>query len=505
MSLSTLPVETLQQILGHFCLHCTRDPSAEPPLAYLHDGDQAPDERSWYSLQRHTLFSVCLLSKRLCSVAQPILYHEFILGYGDSWRSDHYTWDGRLTSFIIAIARRRDLATLVKRVYIHPYLLERFDDGPDYLSGHPRERDYITDREAGRAIRALEPVLGIRHPPRLKAYDLVTILLAALPHLERCSLQLGPYCDRIVRGEALSACGVTELPIRTLDISLGSDASRRDMFHLGPRARALFDVVPYLETLNLHMCGGIWAAAESTWLPKLKNLHITFSRLTAADLRGLLNSCAGLRSFTYEASRPSEGWWNYDHFQLQDAIRYLYRHRETLESLHLDLRKLGYDERVDPMPPGSTLREFPALKHLLLDMQELHRSLVPDSQLLLQHLPPSIQSFHLVGWIDFGHSRKEAGLLGLVEAISLGGYPNFKELKQDERSVLKDEAAVSGQFARVGVTFGYDVWPSTLSTLGDADVVTPWLMIDVNLIPLCEYRDLAADRPPWPDEEDSDL
>ncbi|KAL4871123.1 hypothetical protein BDV12DRAFT_194769 [Aspergillus spectabilis] len=40
-------------------------------------------------------------------------------GYGDSWRSDLYTWDGRLTSFMRTVARRRDLAATVKRIYVH--------------------------------------------------------------------------------------------------------------------------------------------------------------------------------------------------------------------------------------------------------------------------------------------------------------------------------------------------------------------------------------------------
>lgn len=40
------------------------------------------------------------------------------------WRSTLYTWDGWLTPIMRTAAPRQDLAALVKRVYIHSYLLE---------------------------------------------------------------------------------------------------------------------------------------------------------------------------------------------------------------------------------------------------------------------------------------------------------------------------------------------------------------------------------------------
>lgn len=98
-------------------------------LGYL--GGQSTFQK--YSLELQRLTSLCLVCRHLCGAVQPILYQEFMLGYGDSWRSDLYTWHGRLSSFMWTVAHRRDLAALVKRIYIHPYLVESFGKEKEVL------------------------------------------------------------------------------------------------------------------------------------------------------------------------------------------------------------------------------------------------------------------------------------------------------------------------------------------------------------------------------------
>ncbi|KAH6889668.1 hypothetical protein B0T10DRAFT_486558 [Thelonectria olida] len=65
--------------------------------------------KSSYLGLRHTLFQLCLVSRRLRNVAQPIMYHEFLLGYGDSKTIWKCSGDRRLTSFIRTVASRRDI------------------------------------------------------------------------------------------------------------------------------------------------------------------------------------------------------------------------------------------------------------------------------------------------------------------------------------------------------------------------------------------------------------
>lgn len=494
MAFTILPVETLQQIFGYFCVHCREKHQSMPPHAYLR-GRQHPNRPSWYSLERHTLFSLCLVSKHVSHIAQAILYHEFMPGYGDSWRSDLYTWDSRLTSFMRTVARRRDLAALVKRIYVHPYLLESLYEaevveanGVSYPIPPPLP-ECISEEEARDTLRPVALALGIEEPQQLSADDLVTLLIAELPNLQHCSLQLSPYPDEIVRPAGLRAAGISHLPLKTVDISLHAWANKVDLFSLEQRARALFEVSPCLETLNLHMCSGIWHRVPFPSLPDLKTLRLTFSRLSEEALKGLLYSCDGLRSFTYEATRRLDhlldgcGYTNLssgsDHFQLANAVKYLSRHRETLESLHLDLRRRGHSDAGLDTRAVFTFREFTLLEHLFLNLDEFHSrfwagsSPAEDSQILVQLLPPRIVSLHLAGHIKNELPRLEKALLSLADATSHGQFPRLKQVRWDKNEKLNCEDVVSTMFAATGVSFGYDSWPTTKSTLGDGDVSPP--------------------------------
>jgi hypothetical protein len=104
--LDRLPLEILHLIVGY--IRVAQD--QERP------DEQEPDQPSWYSLSLQPLPALCLVSKRLCSVIQPFLYHEFMPGCDDSWETNLFTWDRRLTPFIRTVAERRDLAACVKRI-----------------------------------------------------------------------------------------------------------------------------------------------------------------------------------------------------------------------------------------------------------------------------------------------------------------------------------------------------------------------------------------------------
>ncbi|KAL7949803.1 hypothetical protein V8C42DRAFT_311965 [Trichoderma barbatum] len=117
--------EVLEQIFGDFCLHCRADCQLPAPTdAYFRGTEQQCDSPSWYALERQALFSLCLVSRQFRDIAQSVLYHEFTLGYGDSWKSIAYRWDRRLTSFMRTVARRPDLARRIKRALIHHYLIK---------------------------------------------------------------------------------------------------------------------------------------------------------------------------------------------------------------------------------------------------------------------------------------------------------------------------------------------------------------------------------------------
>ncbi|PLB46034.1 hypothetical protein P170DRAFT_467201 [Aspergillus steynii IBT 23096] len=506
-ALNRLPTEIVHLILGHLGFNCSGKLLPEPPNAYIRADRQESDQPSWYSLKLQTLLSLCFVTRRLCEIVQPILYHEFMLGYGDSWRSDVYAWDGRLISFMRTVAQRRDLAALVKRIFVHPYLLACFDERQTtiecacsmfYMCGNctsnffihePKPRQYIGEDEARAALQELARISGLEDLVSLSAANLLTVLIAQLPNLEHCSLQVVPYPDEIVRSAGLHATRTTRLPIKTLDLSLRASATdgwHSERFDIGRCTRALLDASPCLETLNLHMCRGI-SDTESLSLPNLKHLHLTFSRLSERSLQSLLSTCSGLQSFFYEASTHFNRLSCTYHFRLSSAIKHLARHRASLQSLHLDLRARGFISPAQEDRISFTLRDFTSLTHLFLNIDEFHSHWIAadpdpagDQNLLVHLLPFSIVSLHLAGHITDELPRLESSLLGLAHATLHGQFPTLEEVRWDESEKLADEAQVRSVFADAGVSFEYDTWPLSSSTLGDVpgplgpSYVDPW-------------------------------
>ncbi|KAL4756297.1 uncharacterized protein BDW70DRAFT_154311 [Aspergillus foveolatus] len=421
-----------------------------------------------------------------CLAIQPILYRDFMLGYGDSWRSELYTWDGRLLSFLRTVARRRDLAGLVKRIHILPHLLQASREAVE-----TEERDHqrvLKERQTRGRTPDEEPLPELRQPileeeardtlREIAPKDLITLLIAALPKLEHCSLFFGPNPYMItVQPATLSAAGISQLPLRTVNLPVLSTAEIR--FELNCNARALLELSPCVETLNVHKCYGTRQQAAIPSLPSLKRIQITSSRLNEQGLENVLNSCDILCSFTYEAgvhfaNGGSIGRWDCsDHFQLRNAAKYLSRHRKTLESMHIDLRR----REGEPATPRSfSFRELTALKHLFLNLDEFHsrffmHSLTDDSQILVQSLPFGVNSVHLAGRIGDDLPRLEKSLLGLGEAAVKSQFQNLKEVRWDRKAKLDAEDAVRSLLAVAGIDFAYDSWPETRLSFYQGDSI----------------------------------
>ncbi|KAA8651681.1 hypothetical protein EYZ11_009274 [Aspergillus tanneri] len=236
----------------------------------------------------------------------------------------------------------------------------------------------------------------------------------------------------------------------------------------------IFKVSTSLETLNLHMCGGIWDQAPFPSLPNLKNLRITYSRLSEKDLKAILSCCNGLCTFVYEAADPCSIPNSRDHFHASSIIKYLSYYHETLKSLKLDLRRL----RWSPVSNGQntqaafSFQAFTALEHLFLNSSELYSCFLTESpaeSLLVQRLPPSITTLRLAGHIGYGLPHLAKGLLALADAALQGQFPRLEQVRCDAEQNL-DEHHVSTMFSAAGVDFGYSRWPLGEATLRDSDV-----------------------------------
>lgn len=480
--LTDLPNETLDLIFSTFLKH-----QSIAPDAYFRGTQQQSDERSWHSMECHALFSLSLVSKRIHDIAQPILYNEFLPGYGDSWKSTLYTWDGRLTSFLRTIAQRPDLAALVKRIYIHSHLVKSID-GKENQDGIEQ------------AIRAL----GIDKEWRqLGGGELVTILISKLPNLKHFSLQTAIRSLQDLTSQYLRVEQISVLPLTTIDINAFSPTNTDGLFDLEICAGGILKRSKNLETLNLHMCGGIQKYAPIPTFPNIKTLRITHSRLNERDLEGLLSSCGSLRTFVFEATgfyidiyQCCPDFGPGDHFKLSDAVRHLTRHRAKLKSLHLDLRKEGFgyvarQERASP--PSFSLRDFTALEHLFLNSYEIYgegeQHLRAESQLLVRFLPASIVSLHLEGNSGDLLSRLAKGLLGLADAVSQGHFSRLKQVRCDAGQIL-DDNAVGSMFAAAGVDFNGDSFPLSKGTLPDRPPRRP---------------SYSPEPMPLPEQDDADL
>ncbi|KAL5363145.1 hypothetical protein BJX96DRAFT_186602 [Aspergillus floccosus] len=483
-TISSLSIEILHEIFSYSCLHCCGEHQSALPHAHRRETPQEPDALSWHSLER------------FCSIAQPILYHEFVPGYGDSWRSTLYSWNGRLPSFVRTVARRRDLAARVRRIYLHPYLLPSND---------------VEERKD--AVRQAAKALQIEEPKSLVSDDLLALLIALLPNLNHCSLQSSERRVQAFYASALRKARVSSLPLRTLDVVLHANTYAYEFLNLGWRVGALLDVATHLQTLNLHMCDGIWTKPPFPSLPNLKTIRITHSRLSKKDLEGLLLSCNGLRSFTYETCGPyvprllfPHGNEHIDHFRPSDAVLCLRRHRETLESLHLDLRKRGvfpmasggiYYDRPEPI---MDFRNFSALQHLFLSASEFYDSTYKEPPPLTELLPRSIATLQFASDMRCSVKWLSNGILGLAGAISEGHFPDLKKVTCDTENTLDNELMVGAMFAGSGVEFGYDSWPASEATLnlpGDLTPMSSFFGSD------CRWD--TMEQLPLPDEDDPDL
>ncbi|KAK0727043.1 hypothetical protein B0T26DRAFT_692834 [Lasiosphaeria miniovina] len=297
--LSSLPDETLVLILSNFCLHCRELRQEEPhatPLAFF-PRNQAPNQPSWNSRDCHALHSMCRVSRRFLPVAQEILYHEFVPGYGDSWNGD-YEFYWRLTPFLRTVTLRRDLAALVKRLYLDLNLLNSITNS--------EAKDALQKAAQARGIRLsdfLRPYRDLLPPYHCEEYcpsgdEMACMLLASLPNLKTLVFSAAAPFTAIL-SSSLRAARAESLSIQTLDLR-GIDINFR------ARYDGILELASStLETLNIDTCLRCRLTGFVRPFPKMRNVTITNSRLFESDFAALLSCCAGLETFTYECRSES--------------------------------------------------------------------------------------------------------------------------------------------------------------------------------------------------------
>ncbi len=266
------------------------------PHAYFPATRQQHDEPSWYASDISALHSMSLVSRRFSPLAQEVLYHEFIPGYGDSWYSHGYELYGRLESFLRTVAQSPDRGALVKRVYVNINLLNSIAEA--------QAEAVLKDAAQVRGIQ-LSDFVGpfrdglnafSRDQYRASGDELLGMLLAYLPHLETLSLSGGvPLWG--VPAPALRAIGISTLRIETLDIYCCDEG-------LGCRLDGILELASSTITnLYINFCDSVGLRSLARPFPNLRNLCIANSKLSGSDLASFLSRRVGLVTFSYESSR----------------------------------------------------------------------------------------------------------------------------------------------------------------------------------------------------------
>ncbi|RMJ15727.1 hypothetical protein CDV36_004562 [Fusarium kuroshium] len=438
-----------------------------------------------------------MLHLGLYAVAQEILYHEFILGYGDSWKSKKYSWDRRLTSFMRTMSRRRDLAARVQRVSIHPLLLEPFDKPRDAKKS-PRLMRAPAIGEARMALKRSAAALNVdlaavwkprwtedqlrlvfpcedflsaflnpnsKNRRRLRealessqkdqghrvlAAEMVAMLIALLPNLEHLSLlEDGTHWPQLgFPNPAFQALGVTNLPLKVLDTEI-------------PR-RMVPMLATNIEELNIRHCQQFYGCPK---MPALKILRVAYVEINKDYLDTLMSCCTGsLHTFVYETLGPGKADEPAKP-EPKDIIGHLETgHIETLQTLHLDMR-VGYygaggSEQIN-------MRDFTALRHVLLSTNIIfgwqhNENSEEKSTLLTNILPEAIETLCLVcPGSQRDMSSVEAGLIGLASLKQRHPerFPNLKSIRLAELRPKFGKETVGPMMEAVGVSFGFERWP----------------------------------------------
>ncbi|KAI1828063.1 hypothetical protein F4861DRAFT_535491 [Xylaria intraflava] len=432
LMLSDLPTEILQLILSNFCLHCHESDGV--PLAHFPRKRQALDQPSWYSLDRQALYSACLVSRRFRDIAQPILYHEFVPGYGSSHYSERYQWTGRFTSFLRTVAQRRDLANLVRDLYFHDWLRASIT-----LEPHIAEAA-LEESARARGVNLsdfLEPFRGSPTQRLLEPYgpgasELVAMLLFCLPNLTRICFDMDiPFPP--IPASALSAAGV-RLPLQTIEVDAHGSELR---YVLGG---VLELSLPTLRTLNVDYYSsrsGDELGISDLFFPSLRKIIISRSEISGPDLQLLLSCCTGLETFIYDTLSSTYC------IQPPKIIEYLSRHQETLTAVRLDLRDARIVENKLPFEPMPSLKKFPVLLNVSLNALFIYNDMneqQDDDNVLCRLLPPSVvllQLYDTVGTSTL--ARLSKGLHRLVDAALLGQFPSLKEVRCYVREKFDDD------------------------------------------------------------------
>lgn len=511
VSLGNLPLDVLYVILGNFCAHCRRErltltqndknsffgiqqeyaKKLKPPIktrsrskkarqgAIRAGSDKEKQILPWRSLGVTSLASLCLVSKNFCALTQPILYHEFTLGYGNPWHSFNYTWERRLCQFVLTVSSRPDLAELVKRVYISHHVLPPFSANKSIqstietavtnlgktLPRRWRSRPELVESYTSCVDNAMSDLVSSEStwPASDARGDLIALMSAVLPNLEHL----------IIAAEWVPRNHNNSDTIHSLFRGSNTSLKTLDLCNPYRNVQSLLRIAQGLEALHLHDCRGHWTLDDDVSdlsFPLLETLSITHSFMSLKSLRQMLRAIKGpLSTFTFEAPflfpmRASQELIDgaYEPCQPSTVVPALAEtHRSTLKRLHLDW------QRAAPVTEHiCSLAALDAVEDLTLSAVSLHRhaqihNMTKDER-LAQVLPKSVVSLSLRGhdFVQPDYIAEELVNLAEAKLRNLRQLPNLQNVQCDAR-LNQCHIQVGDVLRAAGISFQYATCPLT--------------------------------------------
>ncbi|KAK1660010.1 hypothetical protein BDP55DRAFT_636491 [Colletotrichum godetiae] len=365
--MASLPLELVEQICSLLCFHC-QHPETFP--------DAGTDD---YRLSKRALSRLCRVSRRICAVTQPFLFHDYAtgglpeghncgIGTQSSHRSQGEAHDDRLSLFLRSIIQRPDLAS-------HTRTLQLVEN--DVISG-------CTPDLAPLLIKATEDAGALRHAPsrgylQTKIWSgfsgqpekLLRIQRRKIHHwLEELAIILSPNVamllmarDSFVDYEHIRDSRASFPALRA--IALRGVRKNHHIYE----ASALFNAAPNLEDLYSMQCSlfdgqSPWTLVKP-WTLKLANLRrLSLGEIGFEDLSLLVRCCPKLEELAVTA-KAIYGNSGIEYWDMSKLLQTLDPIRQNLRKLRLScVSRRPPREDSWPLAAGGIAWSFRTFEHL---------------------------------------------------------------------------------------------------------------------------------------------
>ncbi|KAK1977204.1 hypothetical protein LZ30DRAFT_732366 [Colletotrichum cereale] len=403
--MASLPSELIEQICSLLCFHCQ------------HKGAFPTAESSDARVSKTTLSHLCRVSRRICVVAQPFLFHYYTT---DNLPRHHCSTrahvdeipreNDKLPEFLRSIINRPDLASQVKTLQ----LVET-----DEISGCTPDLAQLlgkTTKTLGAAKHAptqeyLQAKIwqGFSGQPQ----TLMRIQRRKIHHwLEELAVLLSPSLERLfiardsfVHYEHIKDSGASFPKLKMIAIR---GVSKNQHVH---EASVLFRAAPNLEILYSLQCSlfdglGPWTMAKP-WILKLQSVRrLVLNDIGLEDLELLVNCCPSLQQLEVLATKihltSGVSYWN-----VAKLLQALQPVRHKLRKLRLSCsptQKHAEDSRLSVNEISWSFRQFDQLEELSFDqtaIESLSRTTsIEDNTAsdwsLIEMFPPSVRKVQIL-------------------------------------------------------------------------------------------------------------